>query len=131
MSLAISRTVTRPPYGWAVVKALIELADIPVTRLAGVGPAKAEGLAELGIETVLDLLLHYPRRYVDRTKQATIRDMKVGEEATILATVRRVAVTESMCGPRVWLVISALSLRARCSALLVKPGNASGNLLRG
>jgi len=73
-----------------VGKALIELREVPVTRLAGVGPAKAEGLAELGIETVLDLLLHYPRRYVDRTKQATIREMGVGEEATILATVRRV-----------------------------------------
>ena len=61
-----------------------------MTKLAGVGPAKADGLRELGIETVLDLLLHYPRRYVDRTKQATIRELKVGEEATILATVRRV-----------------------------------------
>ena len=50
-------------------KALIELRDVPVTRLAGVGPAKAESLAQLDITTVLDLLLHYPRRYVDRTKQ--------------------------------------------------------------
>jgi ATP-dependent DNA helicase RecG len=64
-----------------VAKALIELREIPVTRLAGVGPAKAESLAELGITSVLDLLLHYPRRYVDRTKQATIRDLGVGEEA--------------------------------------------------
>ena len=72
-----------------MAKALIELRDVAVTRLAGVGPAKAEGLAELGIESVLDLLMHYPRRYVDRTKQATIRDMAIGEEATILATVRR------------------------------------------
>ena len=70
-------------------RALIELRDVPVTRLAGVGPARAEGLAELGIENVLDLLLHYPRRYVDRTKQATIRDLAIGEEATILAVVRR------------------------------------------
>ena len=70
-------------------KALIELRDVAVTRLAGVGPAKAEGLAELGIENVLDLLMHYPRRYVDRTRQATIREMVIGEEATILATVRR------------------------------------------
>src|SRR6478672_8911450 len=89
MSLAISRTVTRPPYGGHVGKPLIELRDIPVTRLAGVGPARADGLGELGIENVLDLLLHYPRRYIDRTKQATIRELAVGEEATILAVVRR------------------------------------------
>jgi len=50
-------------------KPLIELREVPVTRLAGVGPAKAEGLAEMGIESVLDLLLHYPRRYVDRTNE--------------------------------------------------------------
>ena len=75
-----------------MAKALIELREVPVTRLAGVGPAKAESLGELGIENVLDLLLHYPRRYVDRTKQATIREMAVGEEATILATVRRTEV---------------------------------------
>ncbi len=71
-------------------KPLIELRDVPVTRLAGVGPVKAEGLREMGIENVLDLLLHYPRRYVDRTKQATIREIVIGEEATVLGTVRRV-----------------------------------------
>src|SRR5947208_15325911 len=42
------------------------------------------------IETVLDLLTHYPRRYIDRTQQATIRDLKVGDEAMVLATVKRV-----------------------------------------
>jgi ATP-dependent DNA helicase RecG len=89
MSLAISRTVTRPPYGGGMSKPLIELREVAVTRLSGVGPAKAEGLGELGITSVLDLLFHYPRRYVDRTKQATIREMTLGEEATILATVRR------------------------------------------
>src|SRR2546423_8556986 len=42
------------------------------------------------IETVLDLLTHYPRRYLDRTQQATIRDLTVGDEAMVLATVKRV-----------------------------------------
>jgi len=73
-----------------VGRRLSQLADIPVTVLAGVGPKKAEALEALEIRTVLDLLTHYPRRYVDRTRQASIRDLKVGEEATIVATVRRV-----------------------------------------
>ena len=43
------------------------------------------------IETVLDLLGHYPRRYHDRTRQADIADLEVGEEATIVAEVQRVS----------------------------------------
>jgi ATP-dependent DNA helicase RecG len=73
-----------------VGKRLVELADIPVTRLAGVGEQKAKGLAELGIDNVLDLVMHYPRRYIDRTNEALIRDLAVGAEAMVLATVKRV-----------------------------------------
>jgi ATP-dependent DNA helicase RecG len=43
------------------------------------------------IETVLDLLGHYPRRYHDRTHQSDIADLTVGEEATIVAEVERVS----------------------------------------
>jgi ATP-dependent DNA helicase RecG len=42
------------------------------------------------IETVLDLLTHYPRRYIDRTREVAIRDLKVGDEAMVLARVKRV-----------------------------------------
>ncbi|MCU1377968.1 MAG: recG [Acidimicrobiales bacterium] len=71
-------------------KRLVELAEIEVTRLKGVGEQKAKGLDELGIHTVLDLLMHYPRRYIDRTNEALIRELAVGEEAMVLATVKRV-----------------------------------------
>ncbi|MGH9282046.1 MAG: ATP-dependent DNA helicase RecG, partial [Acidimicrobiales bacterium] len=73
---------------------LSRLATIPVGELRGVGAKKASGLAEVGIEYVLDLLMHYPRRYLDRTNQAEIRDLQVGSEAMVLATVKRVS------GPR-------------------------------
>ena len=36
-----------------------------VQFLRGVGPARAEVLARLGIATVGDLLLHFPRAYED------------------------------------------------------------------
>jgi ATP-dependent DNA helicase RecG len=68
---------------------LSQLAGIPVTELRGVGARKADGLAAVGITTVLDLLLHYPRRYVDRTNEARIADLAVGEEGMVLGTVRR------------------------------------------
>ncbi|MGI8759409.1 MAG: ATP-dependent DNA helicase RecG [Acidimicrobiales bacterium] len=72
------------------MRRLGQLAAIAVTELAGVGPKKAEGLAAFGITTVLDLVLHYPRRYLDRTSQARISDLAVGEEAMVLGRVRRV-----------------------------------------
>jgi ATP-dependent DNA helicase RecG len=68
-----------------------ELAAMPVTRLRGVGERKAEGLASVGVESLLDMLTYYPRRYVDRTNEARVRDLVVGEEALVLVTVQRVS----------------------------------------
>ncbi len=67
-----------------------QLAIIPVSELKGVGDKKAEGLEAMGIKTVLDLLTHYPRRYLDRTRQESIAGLKEHEEAMVLATVKRV-----------------------------------------
>jgi ATP-dependent DNA helicase RecG len=69
---------------------LSQLAELPASVLEGVGPKKVEALATMEIETVLDLLTHYPRRYLDRTQQAAIKDLKVGDEAMVLAVVKRV-----------------------------------------
>ena len=63
------------------------LRAIPVTKLSGVGDARAKALAAFGIENVFDLLTHYPRRYIDRTKEAQIRDLALGEVASVLARV--------------------------------------------
>ncbi len=63
------------------------LADLSVTKLHGVGPKKAKGLASMELETCLDLLTHYPRRYIDRSKQARIADLAEGEEASVLVSV--------------------------------------------
>ena len=62
----------------------------PLADLAGVRPALARRLAGFGLETVGDLLTHYPRRYEDFTDRKPIADLKVGEEATVRATVERV-----------------------------------------
>ncbi len=55
--------------------------------LESVSERKAGRLAELGVETVLDLITTYPRRYIDRTRQADVSDLKEGDEAAVLATV--------------------------------------------
>ncbi len=71
---------------------LSQLAALPVTELRGIGPKSADALEDaFGVTTVLDLLTHYPRRYVDRTNQLRIADLRVGESAMVVATVRRIS----------------------------------------
>ncbi len=45
----------------------------------------------MGIESVLDLLTHYPRRYIDRTSQSDIADLVDGQESMVLGQIRRSA----------------------------------------
>ncbi len=63
------------------------------TRRAGFrdkGPPAADVLAEaLDIRTVRDLLHHYPRRYIDRSQVASVRELRVGQEGTVIARVKR------------------------------------------
>jgi ATP-dependent DNA helicase RecG len=44
----------------------------PLTTIKGIGPKSAEALASEGMRTVLDLLLHLPRRYEDRTRTTSL-----------------------------------------------------------
>ena len=58
-----------------------------VTTILGVGPKTQAELRKLGIETCLDLLLHLPIRYQDRSKITPIDQLLVGEEALIEGTI--------------------------------------------
>jgi ATP-dependent DNA helicase RecG len=55
----------------------------PVTSVWGVGEERAKLLARLGIFTTEGLLLHKPRRYEDRRKFLSIRELKLDEPATV------------------------------------------------
>ncbi len=55
----------------------------PVTALKGVGPALANRLAKLGIETVADLLFWLPTRYEDRTRTVSIGSLRPGMRAAV------------------------------------------------
>ena len=61
-----------------------------VSRLKYVSGAREEALRRLGIETVGDLLLHIPRRYLDFTRGYSIETAPLGQVCTIIATVDRV-----------------------------------------
>ena len=66
---------------------LTDLASLPTSRLKGVGAKKQDALKSVGIQTVLDVLSHYPRRYIDRTNEAKIGTLQTGEEGMVLAEV--------------------------------------------
>jgi ATP-dependent DNA helicase RecG len=69
-----------------------ERAELPVDRLAGVGPALTKKLAKLGLRTIRDLLEHRPHRYEAAVPERPIADLLAGEEAAISGEVRRVSV---------------------------------------
>jgi ATP-dependent DNA helicase RecG len=62
----------------------------PVAGLGGWVRRYVKPLVAIGVESVGDLLHHYPRRYIDRSNVAAIGDLRIGQEATFIGTVRRV-----------------------------------------
>lgn len=64
----------------------MKLAD-SVRFVRGVGPKKAELLGRLGIATLEDALLCYPRGYEDRTRVTPIRRLLDGEKQCVHAVV--------------------------------------------
>lgn len=66
---------------------LPEALTAPVTTLSGVGASKAELLAKLEIHSVMDLLLHQPRRYEDRRTISDIRDLEPKQAAVCVGEV--------------------------------------------
>jgi len=71
-------------------RTLRDLSLRPVSVLEKVSARKAVQLEQWGVESVLDLLTTFPRRYIDRTAQADVSGLEVGAEAAILAQVQRV-----------------------------------------
>lgn len=59
----------------------------PLQFVRGVGPKRAADLARVGLTTVEDFLLRFPRRYEDRARLATIATLRPAETATIVGDV--------------------------------------------
>ncbi len=62
-----------------------------LSRLSGIGPKREKILAEAGIRTLRDLVYHLPRRYIDRTRFATVASLKIGEDCIFAAEVVSIA----------------------------------------
>ena len=59
----------------------------PLTELPGIGPARGKKLARLGLETLNDLLGHYPLRYEDRRACYGILEAPLEEPCCISAMI--------------------------------------------
>jgi len=55
--------------------------------LKGIGEKRAKCLNEIGVETILDLLYYFPRRYLDRSHITKIKELQENEVATVVGKV--------------------------------------------
>ena len=61
--------------------------DSSIQYLKGVGPAFAKKFEKLGVTTIRDLLLCYPRKYIDYTKPYTVVSAPYDVDSCVRATV--------------------------------------------
>jgi ATP-dependent DNA helicase RecG len=64
--------------------------EASLTTLRGAGPRLADAAAELGIETLGEMLLHVPHSYRDRSEPRRLSELAIGEQATVEVEVRSV-----------------------------------------
>ena len=58
-----------------------------ITYLKGVGPKRAEELKKYGINFIVDVLHHLPRKYLDRRNIKKINQCKIGEETVVIGKI--------------------------------------------
>ena len=62
--------------------------QLPLRQFKGVGPKVFSKLESMGLETVEDLLFHFPLRYQDKTRLSYIGELKEGMDAVVRGTIR-------------------------------------------
>ena len=73
-------------------RSLAYLNGIPIERVQGLTGKRGASLRKAGIASVADLLLHVPRRYVDRSRTLPLAELPLGEEVTVIGKVRKVSI---------------------------------------
>jgi len=79
-----------------------------VTTLKHVGPSYAKTLERLGIQTLGDMLYHFPHRYDDYSQMKPINRLGYGEKVSLIGTVKSVS-TRDTRGGRTKLVEAIIS----------------------
>ncbi|MFR3092042.1 MAG: hypothetical protein ACLTMP_10200 [Eggerthella lenta] len=78
-------------------------------------PARARALDGLGIRTVRDLATHFPRRYIDLSRKATVAAGVIGEQCTVEGAVHEIKLKK----PKPRLTLVELSLVDGTGVLMV------------
>jgi ATP-dependent DNA helicase RecG len=109
------------------MKSFAEISGTPLSVLQSVNrplrlPAgkreprrRADALEQMGVLSVLDLLTHYPRRYLDRTSQVPISELKEGDDATVIAFIRKVQRRPARRGAKPIVVVDVWDQRSYLS----------------
>lgn len=61
-----------------------------LTSIPAIGKSREKALIDSGINSIEDLIYHFPRKYNDYSKLRTIKQLIFGEQVTIIATVKNV-----------------------------------------
>ncbi|NOZ10383.1 MAG: ATP-dependent DNA helicase RecG [Gammaproteobacteria bacterium] len=61
----------------------MDIENLPVTTLKGVGPKVALKLERLGLRSIQDVLFHLPYRYQDRTRISAMGGLRPGQEVLV------------------------------------------------
>ncbi len=64
--------------------------NAPLTVLPGVGEKTARTLAQLGLQTLGDMLYYFPRRYDDYSQLKTINRLWYGETVTVIGEIKSI-----------------------------------------
>lgn len=86
----------------------VSLQDLPLEAVEGIGSRLAEVLAGMGLESVGDLLGHYPHRYLDLSTVKAIGHIREGDEVTVVGQVK--SAQTRRVGPRGRMSILTVTL---------------------
>jgi ATP-dependent DNA helicase RecG len=92
---------------------MADLSLVPVTKIRGIGPKKAEALELIGIKSVADLLEYFPFRYEDYRLKA-LHEVTDGEKVTLEGVVAGIPVLQRYGRNK-----SRLACKVRCGSFLI------------
>ena len=78
----------------------------PVQFVKGVGPARAQLFAELGVQTVADLMDYFPRDWVFAPEPVAIGELRPGQTVTVVGLIEQTEVMSRRRPPRFQVLLS-------------------------
>ena len=86
-----SETAPKEAYTTGKTSKLKPAKDTDVMYMKGVGPKIAYKLNKLGIYTVQDLVMYFPKKHIDYSSRTLIKNLKEGENTTVFGYIKSVS----------------------------------------